>query len=187
MKKIMPQDVIDIYEYERRRDKYVRAYQQAKRGRVFNLGPAIVVHFHTFDTVFFQLHEFLRSQRVRDASEVEAHLHIYNSLLPEAGHLLATLQVDFPRKETIQQLLGLPQQLADGHLHIRAGDEAVTGTPQSNEKSPVAFVDFSFPESCIQKLEDTTSDLSLHATLAEYEYSLSLNSNARQAMLTDLS
>jgi|GEM_PF-2145462 len=187
MKKIASADVIDIYDYERHRDEYQRAYHQAKRGRVFSLGPSLLVIFHTFHTVLFQLQEFLRSQRVRGEPEIRSYLQTYNALIPEDGHLRATLQVGFSRKEDIRRLLYLPRQVANHHLWIQADSASVTGTPVSNDKSPVAFVDFSCPDTFIQKLGNESIDLILRSLLPEYEHSLTLNSEAHQAMLTDLS
>ena len=78
-------------------------------------------------TVWYQVQEMLRTERIFDPAGIQHELDTYNELVPGEGELIATLMIQYPdptvRDRRLVELVGL-----DDHVHLVAGDQRVTAS-----------------------------------------------------------
>jgi len=143
-------DVVGLDRYEAIRDSVRRRIIELKRGRRLPVGPEITFVFENHDTVFFQIQEMLRAERISDLDAVRDELTVYNALLPRPGELSATMLIEITE----------PAQVADRLLSLIGIDEAVwlqvgaaqpiradfePGRSREDKLSAVQYVRFAVP------------------------------------------
>ena len=109
---IARESILDLGDYERRRDEIRRSAIAARAARRVPLGPSATISFENRETVSYQIQEMLRAERIAKEPEVQHEIETYSDLLPTSGELSATLMFEFPE--------------ADGraiHLHELVGFE----------------------------------------------------------------
>src|SRR4029434_3808044 len=97
-------DVVGLERYEALRDEIRRRIIALKRSRRVSVGPEITFVFENHDTVYFQIQEMLRAERITDLDAVRAELEVYNALLPQPGGLSATLLIQLTEQEEVRAL-----------------------------------------------------------------------------------
>jgi hypothetical protein len=109
-------DILDLGDYERRRDEIRAAAMAARQLRRVALGPNIILSFENRETLTYQIHEMVRAERIVKEPEIRHELETYSELLPAPDELSATMLIEFPEKEErdvkLVQLLGLDEFLA---------------------------------------------------------------------------
>ena len=98
-------DVVGLERYEAVRDEVRRRIIELKRARRLSVGPEITFVFENHDTVYFQIQEMLRAERITDLDAVREELAVYNALLPEPGELSATMLIEITQPENIAERL----------------------------------------------------------------------------------
>lgn len=120
--------------YEGVRDQFRREVIAAKKDRRITVGPFITFIFENRLTVKFQVQEILRAERISEAAQVAEEVEGFNTMLPGAGELAATLMIelrgtDDEVKAKLHELYGLGQHLwldVDGQrlrVEMEAGRE----------------------------------------------------------------
>ena len=98
-------DVVGLERYEAVRDDVRRRIIELKRSRRLSVGPDITFVFENHDTVYFQIQEMLRAERITDLDAVRAELAVYNALLPQPGELSATMLIEITEPEHVAERL----------------------------------------------------------------------------------
>jgi len=119
MKKIEMADILNIYEYEKvREEKRKEVIELKKRRRLF-LGDLVHLVFENRKTVWFQIQEMIRAERMVKDEEIKQEIEIYNELIPDKNELSITMFIEIPdeaeRKKLLPQLVGIHDHL---WLHI---------------------------------------------------------------------
>jgi hypothetical protein len=113
-------DILDLGEYERRRDQIRPGAITARAMRRVDLGPNATLAFENRETVTYQIHEMLRAERIAKEPDVELEIITYNELLPSSEELSATLMFEFSEADArsvhLRDLVGF-----ENHLHIDFG------------------------------------------------------------------
>jgi hypothetical protein len=108
-------DIADVRAYERQREEFRARIIALKKLRRVAVGPVVSVVFENRDTIRFQVQEMARAERLATDSALQAELDIYNVLIPEAGHLCATLYVELTSRvemeEWLPRLVGIEQSV----------------------------------------------------------------------------
>src|SRR4051812_28735338 len=91
MQPLTAQDLWPNAVYEGVRDQFRREVIAAKQVRRIAVGPSMSVLFENRLTVKFQIQEILRAEKIADPRE---ELEGFNTLLPQAGELAATLMIE---------------------------------------------------------------------------------------------
>src|SRR5262249_26759440 len=139
-------DVVGLDRYEIIRDDVRRRIIELKRARRVSVGPNVTFVFENHDTVFFQIQEMLRAERIRDLDAIRDELAVYNALLPQPGELSATMLIEITEQEHVAERLlsfsGIDEAvfLHVGPSHIRAQFEA--GRSREDKLSAVQYVRF---------------------------------------------
>jgi hypothetical protein len=143
-------DVIGLDRYEGLRDQIRREVIALKRHRRVSVGDEITFVFENRATVFFQIQEMLRAERITDVDAIRDELAVYNALLPQPGQLSATMLIEITDQEQIAprllRLLGIDESV---RLEIAAElvvpAEFEPGRSKEDKLSAVQYVRFSLP------------------------------------------
>lgn len=105
MEKISIGNLRNLHEYELARPEFRRRIIEAKARRRVSVGPLVTLVFENRDTVLFQIQEMLRAERIVEPSKVQDEIDVYNSLLPEAGEIAATLFIEVTEESRVKPVL----------------------------------------------------------------------------------
>jgi hypothetical protein len=115
MKKIEFGEILNIYEYEKVREQKRREIIEIKKKRRLFVGDLIHLVFENRDTVWFQIQEMIRVERMVRDEEIQQEIDIYNELIPEKNQLSITMFIEIPdeqeRKRLLPQLVGIHDHL----------------------------------------------------------------------------
>ncbi|HMJ76741.1 MAG TPA: DUF3501 family protein [Iamia sp.] len=121
MTKLTLDDISDLRAYEREREAFRAEVKALKRKRRISVGPVVTLVFENRETVRFQIQEMARVERIATDEGIQAELDIYNPLVPDPGHLAATLFIelttDDQMKEWLPKLVGI-----ETAVEVRLGD-----------------------------------------------------------------
>jgi len=124
-RKLTLEDIADMRAYEREREEFRQRVIELKRRRRVSVGPYITLVFENRDTIRFQIQEMARIERLSSDSAIENELRVYNPLIPEAGHLSATMFIELTDdallREWLPKLVGIERAV---HAQIGEGADA---------------------------------------------------------------
>ena len=195
-RKLTIDDIADLRAYERERDEFRQRVKELKRRRRIGVGPFVTVVFENRDTMRFQIQEMARVERLITDEAIEAELRAYNPLIPEPGHLAATmfieLTTDAQLREWLPKLVGIERSLA---LRAGEGDGARTITcrvdadheatlTRDEVTSSVHYVHFDLDDDDIAAVE--AGPVSLVVDHPAYAEQVSLGDETVAELLTDL-
>ena len=158
MRRLDPGDILSLEEYERGRDTYRRRIIELKKSRRVDVGRYLSFVFENRDTVWFQVQEMCRAERVVDPTRVAEEVAVYNALLPATGELAATMFIEIADSDQIKpvldKLLGID---ARDYVRLEVGRHAVAGVFEHGHSdedrgkiSAVHFVRFPLPPAARQ-------------------------------------
>jgi uncharacterized protein YgiM (DUF1202 family) len=137
MRKVRREDILNLYEYEKVRDQKIKEIAQKKKKRRIQVGDKVTFVFENFDTVWFQIQEMIRAERMVKEEDIQFEIDTYNELIPEKNQLSATMFIEIPdekeRRETLPKLVGIHDSV---FLHI--GNKH-TIKAQADEKSQMDY------------------------------------------------
>lgn len=124
MRKVSPDEILDLTAYERVREDFVRKTIELKKPRRIHLGEVLCFVFENRDTVIFQIQEMTRAERTVDPGAIATEVDVYNELVPGDHELSATLMIEIPDMDAIRpaldRLVGI-----DEHVLLEVGGEAI--------------------------------------------------------------
>ena len=130
-RKLTVDDILDLRAYEKIRADKKAEILETKRRRRIEVGTFVTVMFESRDTMWYQIQEMLRAERVISEEGVIDELRAYNPLIPEAGQLCATIFIeltsDTAMREWLPKLVGIERsfriKMADGREVAPVTDE----------------------------------------------------------------
>lgn len=150
MTPIASDEILNLYDYERVRDARRQAVIALKAERRVAVGRHLSFVFENRQTVWFQIQEMIRAERLVDDARIAEELAVYNTLLPRPGELAATMFIEIGEPERIKPvldaLLGIDTR---DYVRLQVGRHVAVGifeTGHSDEElgklSAVHFVRF---------------------------------------------
>src|SRR3546814_16427877 len=88
---ITPDDIMDLGAFETIRAEKRQENLLRTRLRRLSIGPHVSVHFENWDTMWWQVHELLGSEKGGE-EELKEELAAYNPLIPNGSELNGTLK-----------------------------------------------------------------------------------------------
>ncbi|MFM8388208.1 MAG: DUF3501 family protein [Actinomycetota bacterium] len=152
-RKLSVDDILDLRAYEKVRAEKKAATIETKRRRRIELGTVVTVMFESRDTMWYQIQEMLRAERVISDEGVLDELRAYNPLIPEPGQLCATVFIeltsDAAMREWLPKLVGIERsfriRLANGREVAPVTDEQHDATlTRENVTAAVHYIRFEF-------------------------------------------
>jgi hypothetical protein len=160
-------ELLNLHEYEKVREARRQAVIDLKGRRRVAAGRYLSFVFENRATVWFQIQEMIRAERIVDDAKVDDELTVYNGLLPEPGELAATMFIEIGDpagvKPVLDALLGIDTR---DYVRMEVGPHVSVGrfeTGHSDEElgklSAVHFVRFALPPAARQAF--AASDVTL--------------------------
>ncbi|HVA36534.1 MAG TPA: DUF3501 family protein [Candidatus Dormibacteraeota bacterium] len=146
MKPVTIDQVLGLQQWERVRPLLRPLFIHEKERRRLPVGDHLTLLFENAQSVWYQVQEMIRSERMTDAPAIQHELDTYNELLPGADELSATLFIEYAdnveRDAALRALVGLER-----HVWVRIADRRILGTFEeaqigSDQVSSVQFVRF---------------------------------------------
>jgi hypothetical protein len=115
MRPITPLEVLPVNTYDRVRPLLRPLCIAEKARRRLAVGPHLTLMFENRQTVWYQIQEVLRAERIFEDAAINHEVETYNELLPRAGEFFATLLIEYadPAERDIElaRLVGLERHL----------------------------------------------------------------------------
>lgn len=149
MKPISAQQILPYEEWERVRSVLRPLFIREKDRRRLAIGEHLTLLFENVQSVWYQVEEMLRVERIVDDEATQHEVETYNELIPREDELSATLLIEYAdaaeRDRALRQLVGLER-----HLYLLAGDRRIPATfaesqISSEQISSVQFIRFPLP------------------------------------------
>lgn len=129
MRKIEFPAIRNLHEYEIDRPEFRRRVIELKSRRRVAVGPLVTLLFENRDTALFQIQEMLRAERIVDPAKVQDEIDVYNTLLPDAGEVAATLFIEITDEARVKPVLDAFIGLDEGKsLWMETGGERFFAT-----------------------------------------------------------
>jgi hypothetical protein len=189
-------DIADLRAYERERHEFRQHVIALKQKRRVGIGPFITFVFENRDTIRFQIQEMARVERLYSDEQIETELRIYNPLVPEPGHLAATMFVELTSEAELREWLPkLVRVERCASLRIGAGAGALvvpfTLDPEheaqltrADTTSAVHYVHAALAPEMIERF--AAEPVALVIDHPEYRHETALGGDTVAELLTDL-
>jgi hypothetical protein len=153
VKPIVAAEILNLYDYEKVREARRRSVIALKQRRRVQVGRYLSFVFENRETVWFQIQEMVRAERIVEDARVQDELDVYNGLLPRAGELAATMMIEIAEsaqiKPVLDALLGIDTRdyvRLEVGAHVAVGAfEAGHSDAELGKLSAVHFVRFALP------------------------------------------
>lgn len=197
MRKIELKDIRNIAEYEKVREAMRAEIIALKKNRRLEVGPNLSLVFENRQTVLFQIHEMVRTERLVDDRKIQDEIDAYQNLIPEEGELSATLFVEIPgiaemAHDQAIEAVNRFQGFDAGGIVIEAGAARSVGIFEagfSNDEKMAAVQYLKFPIDSAMRNALSNPNLAarLTANNGRYRAEAPLGPPMRQELLRDLS
>jgi hypothetical protein len=190
-RKITPQDLLSIAEYDSRRQTLKANLIPVKRNRRTEVGPFATFYFENYATMWLQVQEMLRIEK-GGAEQIAGELEAYNPLIPQGDELIATLMLeieDANRRHNILLTLGGIEE----SVFLEIGSEMVHATPTEyddrttadGKTSSVHWLRFKLTPEQIARFRDQNERVVLGLSHPNYGHMAVMGSQTRAALAGD--
>jgi hypothetical protein len=116
VKPVTLKDIIPFEQYETLRPLLRPLFIAEKDRRRLSVTDNITLLFENMQTVWYQVEEMLRTERISGEAAIRHEIDTYNELLPRPGELSATMLIEYgdppPQREAaLRDLLGLERHV----------------------------------------------------------------------------
>ena len=192
MKLLETREILNLVEYEKVREARRREIIELKRPRRVQVGRYLTFVFENRETMWFQIQEMVRAERLVDEAKIAEEVEVYNGLLPRAGELSATMLIEIVDasqiKPVLDRLLGIDTRdyvrMTVGP-HVIVGDfEAGHSDEERGKLSAVHFVRFALPPEARRSF--ATAEVALVVEHPNERARSVLSDETRRSLLADL-
>ena len=192
MKRVEASEVLNLHEYEKVRQARRAAIIALKAKRRVQVGRYLSFVFENRDTVWFQIQEMVRAERIVDEAKIAEEVDVYNDLLPGPGELAATMMIEIAEsgeiKPVLDRLLGIDTR---DSVRLEVGPHVIVGRFESGRSdeelgkiSAVHFVRFSLPVEARRVF--STSEVALVVEHPNERARTALSDDTRRSLAEDL-
>jgi hypothetical protein len=115
MKAVQRSQILPFEQYEKLRPLLRPLFIAEKNRRRLAVGEHMSLVFENAQTVWYQVQEMLRTERITADQGIEHELDTYNELLPGPNEVTATMMIEFTdgaqRDENLRKLAGLEDRI----------------------------------------------------------------------------
>jgi hypothetical protein len=185
-------EILNLVEYERVRDARRRRIVELKKARRVAVGSYLTLVFENRETVWFQIQEMVRAERIVDDAKIAEEVEVYNALLPKPGELAATLMIEIEEasqiKPVLDRLLGID---TGGYVTMTVDGRPITGNFEAGHSdeergklSAVHLVRFSLPPDAHARF--ATGEVALVVAHPNARARAVLSDETKKSLLDDL-
>lgn len=190
-RKIVPEDLLPIAEYDFRRKSLKQNLIPMKRQRRIEVGPFATFYFENYATMWLQVQEMLRIEKGGD-EQIAGELDAYNPLIPQGDELIATLMLeieDADRRHIMLLTLGGIEET----VFLEIGGDTVHATPTEyddrttpdGKTSSVHWLRFKLTPEQITQFRDPAVRVVLGISHKNYGHMAVLSAETRAALTKD--
>jgi hypothetical protein len=184
-------DVVGLERYEVIRDALRSRTIELKRARRVAVGNDITFVFENHATVYFQIQEMLRAERITDLDAVRDELAVYNALLPEPGELSATMLIEITEQERIAERLVALRGIDEAvRMEVGTGRRIAAafepGRSKEDKLSAVQYVRFAFAADARRAFLDSSQPARLVIDHPNYRAVEPIEGAVRASLCADL-
>jgi hypothetical protein len=190
-RKLTLDDIADLRAYERERAEFRSHVIALKKRRRVSVGPVVTLVFENRDTIRFQIQEMARVEKLISDEAIQTELDIYNPVIPDPGHLSATLFIELTTddelREWLPKLVGIERSVV-----LRFGGTEVRCTPDEDHEAQltrdeitasVHYVRFDFTP---EQVHAFTGPVELAVDHPAYGYGVDLREDTVAELAADL-
>ena len=190
MKKVELEEIIGLERYQSIRDEFRRSIIDYKKCRRLHIGDQVTLVFENHATMFFQVQEMLRAERITDLDRIRDELEVYNALIPDDDELSATLLIEITESDNIRRdlikLIGI-----DESVTLRVGGHQVSadfepGRSKEDKLSAVQYLRFVFDASAKEAFLASTEPVSVEIDHANYRFEGRIGPELHESLCKDL-
>ena len=156
MKPLRLEDILDLVQYEKKRKDFRAELMALKARRRHTVGPIFTLLFENRRTVWYQVQEMMRAERMVEDAQIQDELDTYNPLVPSGSQWKATLYIEIPDeaklKETLPKLVGIEQSFyarIGGQVVRAVGEE---GRSREDYTSTVHYLTWTLTDAYLRRL-----------------------------------
>jgi hypothetical protein len=195
-RKLTLDDIADMRAYERERQEFRERIIELKRRRRVSVGPFVTLVFENRDTIRFQIQEMARVERLYSDEQIETELRIYNPLIPEPGHVSATMFLELTSEADLREWLpklvrverAVSLRLGDGpgaeSVALRLDAEHEAQLTREDTTSAVHYVHAALSTEQIERV--ASGPVAIVVDHPEYRHETTLDDDTIGELLTDL-
>ena len=190
MRKIKLKDVLDLTAYEKKRPEIRSRLIKHKNERRIHVGPKATYLFETYDTMWYQVQEMTRAERIVSEEGITGELNAYNELIPEKNQLSASMFIEISdeneRKSFLSNIVDLPDHtyLLIANDKIRPEFDPRQG---SEEKlSSVQYVKFTLTPDQAEQFNQEDVRVIFGFDHKEYTCQYTLSGNEKRTLFGDM-
>src|SRR5262249_3661607 len=192
MKQLEQSESLNLVEYEKVRAERRRQIVELKKARRVSVGRYLTFVFENRATVWFQIQEMVRAERIVEESKIAEEVEVYNALLPRPGELAATMLIEIAEaseiKPVLDRLLGIDTRdyanMTDAPDVIVGDFEGGRSDEERGKLSAVHFVRFALPPAARARFR--TSEVALVVEHPNERARTVLSDETKQSLLGDL-
>ncbi|GBD27345.1 hypothetical protein HRbin30_02692 [bacterium HR30] len=183
-------EIIGLQRYEEVRDDVRRRIIELKKKRRVSVGDKVTFVFENHDTVWFQIQEMLRAERIVDLDRVREEIEVYNQLIPRPNELSATMFLEITDQAKVREELlrfqGIDEcvRLELGSLQLQGVFEP--GRAKEDKLSAVQYVRFVCPPEVPRLLVDQSITARLIVAHPNYHAAAEVPLPVRASLAEDL-
>src|ERR1700760_228110 len=190
-RKITPDDLLSLSEYEFRRKALKQNLIPVKKQRRVEVGPFATFYFENYATMWLQVQEMLRIEK-GGAEQIPGELDAYNPLIPQGSELIATFMLeieDEKRRNAVLLTLGGIEE----SVFLEIGGDVIRATPTEyddrttpdGKTSSVHWLRFKFTPTQIARFRSGGEKVVLGLAHPHYGHMAVLTAEARAALAKD--
>ena len=190
-RKITPEDLLPVAEYDARRKSLKQNLIPIKRRRRVEVGPFATFYFENYATMWLQVQEMLRIEK-GGPEQIPGELDAYNPLIPQGDELIATMMLeieDANRRHAALLTLGGIEET----VFMEIGSDTIHATPTEYDErttpdgktSSVHWLRFKLTPGQIARFRDGSEKVVLGISHQNYGHMAVLGSDVRAALAKD--
>ncbi len=191
-KQITAADILPLEAYGSQRKQHRASMVDMKKSRRLAVGPHATFHFENFDTMLYQVHEMLWTEK-GGAEQLKDELAAYNPLVPNGAELVATFMLEYEDPDRrAQALLGLggieetiSLQIAEQRI-AASWEQEVERTTPDGKTSSIHFLHFSMSPEARRLFKTRGAKAVLAVEHPNYAHMAVIPEHVRAALAGDL-
>lgn len=185
-------DLMPIEEYAQIRKQKRAEMLALKRNRRMSVGPYATFYFENFDTMLYQVHEMLLTEKGGEA-QIADELAAYNPLVPNGRELVATMMLEIPDAGRRAAILATLGHIED-RVTLKIGAHEIAARPEmdaertdaAGKTSSVHFLHFPMTDEQCRLFKSMDGDVILSIAHENYGHLAVMPGAVREALSGDL-
>jgi hypothetical protein len=190
-RRITPEDLLSVAEYDARRKALKQNLIPMKRQRRIEVGPFATFYFENYATMWLQVQEMLRIEKGGE-EQIAGELEAYNPLIPQGDELIATMMLEIEdgnrRNATLLTLGGIEES-----VFLQIGGDVIAATPTEyddrttadGKTSSVHWLRFKFTPEQKRRFTGGSERVVLGISHPHYGHMAVLSAETRAALAKD--